>query len=256
MPFFENSSGVTIYFETIGEGHPIIFIHPPLTGHVIFKYQKKLSEHFKVVLFDERGHGKSSYKPYSGNVLDTHVKDLKELVEFLKLKKPIIVGYSDGGLIGQLYAQKFPNDLGALILICGYPVVSSITLALIYKFGIGCMKMNNKKLLSHLITFTHSVTEEDKKELFDYMLKANNKAVLDLYCEGKGTNLLDQLSTLNKLPILALYGMNDWYTKKHNKFFSRLEQSNVVLVEGATHQLPTRWHEEVNAAITHFLRNI
>ncbi|MFD2616741.1 alpha/beta fold hydrolase [Terrilactibacillus laevilacticus] len=256
MPYFENSSGVNIYFETIGEGRPIIFIHPPLLGHNVFKYQKKLSEHFKVILFDGRGHGKSSYKPCSGGVLDTHVKDLRDLVEFLNIKKPIIVGYSNGGLIAQLYALKFPNDIEVLIFFGGYPVVNSITLAMIYQLGIGFMKTNNKTLLSYILSRTHAVTEEDQKELFVYMLKANNKSVLELYCEGKDTNLIDQLSKFNNLPILAIYGMNDWYTKKYNKFYSGLKQSKTVLVEGATHQIPIRCHEEVNAAITHFLRDL
>ena len=59
MPYIVED-GVRLYYEEMGSGTPILFIHPPEMGHIVFRHQQSLSSHFRIIMYDMRGNGKSS----------------------------------------------------------------------------------------------------------------------------------------------------------------------------------------------------
>ena len=61
---------------------------------------------FDIVILDLPGYGQSSEPKYAWTVYD-YVEFLKEFLEKLKIKKPILVGHSFGGKISLLYASKY-----------------------------------------------------------------------------------------------------------------------------------------------------
>ncbi|BDC19059.1 alpha/beta hydrolase [Acidianus sp. HS-5] len=99
-----------IYYEIRGEGKPVILIH-----HLAGSYKSwsdiayQLSQKYAVISYDLRGHGRSSLLPYEYKIKD-HSKDLKGLIEYLRLDNPIIIGHSLGTLIAIDYALKNPVD--------------------------------------------------------------------------------------------------------------------------------------------------
>ena len=106
---------VKIYYEIKGEGKPIILIH-----HLAGSYKSwsdviyYLSQKYTVISYDLRGHGRSSILPYEYKIED-HSKDLKGLIEYLRLDNPIIIGHSLGTLVAIDYALKNPVDKIVLI---------------------------------------------------------------------------------------------------------------------------------------------
>ena len=99
------TSKVNLYYEKYGEGQPLILLHGNGENHKIFeKSIAVLKEHFTVYALDSRGHG------YSSPVDELHYEDMADDVhEFickLQLKKPIIYGFSDGGIIALLVGIK------------------------------------------------------------------------------------------------------------------------------------------------------
>lgn len=61
---------------------------------------------FDIVILDLPGYGQSSEPKYAWTVYE-YVEFLKEFLEKLKIKKPILVGHSFGGKISLLYASKY-----------------------------------------------------------------------------------------------------------------------------------------------------
>lgn len=61
---------------------------------------------FDIVILDLPGYGQSGEPKYAWTVYD-YVEFLKEFLEKLKIKKPILVGHSFGGKISLLYASKY-----------------------------------------------------------------------------------------------------------------------------------------------------
>jgi pimeloyl-ACP methyl ester carboxylesterase len=259
MPYINTTKDICLYYEKYGKGRPIIFIHPPLMGHAVFRYQKILSEHAQVILYDQRGHGRSSYHP-SGSleqVISDHVADLRVLIQELHLNQPILVSYSSGGFLAISYALKFPNEIGGMILSGGYPCVRSAILFVEYQLGILMMKTSGgQKTLSNILANAHKLTEEDKRMLSIYCQKANGHAVLDLYKAGLETDLSAQMPQLDQLPIWGVYGTRDKFIAKHKKYFDFLDKTEIIFIDKAFHQLPTHQHEQFNYVIRRFLSDM
>ncbi|BFI74033.1 alpha/beta fold hydrolase [Sulfurisphaera ohwakuensis] len=111
------SNGIRIFYEDRGkyENKTIILIHH-LAGSInSWKYITPiLSEKFRVLVYDLRGHGRSSIPPGPYKI-EEHSEDLKGLIEELGIEDPIIVGHSIGSLIAIDYALN--NYVKKLILI-------------------------------------------------------------------------------------------------------------------------------------------
>jgi pimeloyl-ACP methyl ester carboxylesterase len=88
------------------------------THHIWDLAAPVLSERFRVVAYDQRGHGFSD-KPHGGYDLDTMVADLRGLVEALELGPGYVVGHSWGGSIALAYAGSYPQECAGIALVDG-----------------------------------------------------------------------------------------------------------------------------------------
>ena len=76
-----------------------------------------LTDRFRVVLFDARGHGRSSH-PGAYSVLH-YVADLHALLDRLEIADPILIGHSLGGHTAANHAGLFPELARAVVLLEG-----------------------------------------------------------------------------------------------------------------------------------------
>jgi non-heme chloroperoxidase len=90
--------GAQIFYKDWGTGQPIVFHHGwPLSGddwdaQMLFF----LSQGYRVIAHDRRGHGRSSQTD-TGNEMDTYSADVAAVADHLKLRNAIHVGHSTGG---------------------------------------------------------------------------------------------------------------------------------------------------------------
>ncbi len=111
--YFKTST-VDLYYEKHGSGEPLILLHGNGESHAIFdKAAEVLERHFTVYAVDSRGHGDST------KVDELHYEDMaNDIYEFitgLDLSKPVVYGFSDGGIIALLLAIKYPDLLSRII---------------------------------------------------------------------------------------------------------------------------------------------
>lgn len=102
MPFIlsqqTGSDPVNIYYEDLGKGKNVVFIHGwPLSGSM-WEYQITLLPQtgLRCIVYDRRGFGKSD-KPFNGYDYNTLAGDLKALLDELDLTEVTLVGFSMGG---------------------------------------------------------------------------------------------------------------------------------------------------------------
>ncbi|MBI3599902.1 MAG: alpha/beta hydrolase [Nitrospinae bacterium] len=125
----KNTDGINLHYRVAGKGNSIILIHGWAMNSHVWKYQiDELSRDFQVIAVDLRGHGKSvtpspQSSPHGGEAesFDAFVKDLKELIDFLNIKKFTLVGWSMASFIIVRYYFKYPEDIDKLIFISGTP---------------------------------------------------------------------------------------------------------------------------------------
>jgi non-heme chloroperoxidase len=90
--------GTEIFYKDWGNGQPVVFSHGwPLTGDA---WEDQMwyvvSNGFRAVAHDRRGHGRSS-QPWDGNDMNTYADDLAAVIERLDLRDVVLVGHSTGG---------------------------------------------------------------------------------------------------------------------------------------------------------------
>ena len=94
-------------FERTGEGPSLVLVHGITESHHTWDpLISGLSENFDVVALDLRGHGASVMQPPYD--LLTMTGDVHELVEFLDLQSPLMVGHSLGGTVVSAYGATYP----------------------------------------------------------------------------------------------------------------------------------------------------
>ena len=93
-----NGSPVKIFYEDLGSGTPVVFIHGWPLDHQMWEYQTSVLPNygFRCIAYDRRGFGKSD-KPWDGYDYSTLADDLKALLDQLDLQNVTLVSFSMGG---------------------------------------------------------------------------------------------------------------------------------------------------------------
>ncbi|MCU4973984.1 alpha/beta hydrolase [Halobacteria archaeon AArc-m2/3/4] len=116
MPTVQTNE-INTYYERHGEGKSLVCIHGAWTDRRMWKPQRDaLSTKYEVITYDVRGHGRTGPSAERRYTIELFASDLRALVEELELDRPIICGLSLGGMIAQMYAVRYGDDLSALIL--------------------------------------------------------------------------------------------------------------------------------------------
>ncbi len=112
---FLNIDGNLIHYQKSGSGQPIILLHGNGENLSIFKECTDMLQHFFTVFtVDMAGHGKS-YRPNELHY-ESQATDIYAFIQLLKIQKPLLYGFSDGGIVGLILASKYPNLLSKLIV--------------------------------------------------------------------------------------------------------------------------------------------
>lgn len=116
-----DSNGVKIRYVTEGEGEPIVLVHGWMSDSSMWgsdsKGQTKLSglPGFQIIALDCRGHGKSD-KPHEVEKYGAEMAaDVVRLLDYLKIKKAHLVGYSMGTFIVGKVAATHPERVLSLV---------------------------------------------------------------------------------------------------------------------------------------------
>lgn len=257
MPFAKHRDSTEIYYETYGEGTPILFIHPPAMGHVTFKRQRPLADYFKIITVDLRGNGRSTNQA-DKITMSLIVEDLLAVIDKVGASKVVVCGYSNGGSIGQEFCLSYPDRVAGLILCGGFPEVNSFLLRNEFRLGIYAAQFKLMKLMSFALATAHSRTKLFEMELEDYVKKTDPEVLRHMYNEGLHYTSTDRLHELT-VPLLLVYGANDNYVHHYQNIFLEKVNTNVdvVYIDNAKHQIPTKHANELNKIIYNFIqRNV
>ncbi|WP_339863578.1 alpha/beta hydrolase [Paremcibacter congregatus] len=113
---YADINGIKFYYETYGDGAPLILIHgnggsiASLAAQIAF-----FSRTYKVIVADSRGHGKSGLgdQPLTYRQM---MEDWNVLLDLLNIQQAPIFGWSDGGILGLLLAINHPDKVAKLAL--------------------------------------------------------------------------------------------------------------------------------------------
>ncbi|MFN3340216.1 MAG: alpha/beta fold hydrolase [Dietzia sp.] len=108
---------VTTRLYDTGEEHlaPVVLLHGMAATGMLNWYQtfQRLQGEYRLIAFDQRRHGMGHGGRFDFTALS---EDVLRVADHLELDRPVVGGYSMGGIVAQLAARRDPSRLGGLVL--------------------------------------------------------------------------------------------------------------------------------------------
>jgi 3-oxoadipate enol-lactonase len=120
MPYTD-APGFRMYFEEHGSGFPLLLINGLGSDNLEWLHQLAAFEaRFRVVVFDNRGTGKTDVPPGPYTTAEM-ADDAASLLRSLGISRAHVLGVSLGGMIAQEVALRHPDLVDRLVLGCTGP---------------------------------------------------------------------------------------------------------------------------------------
>lgn len=263
MPYADNR-GIKTFYDTYGEGVPIVFLHPWTTNGYIWYFQVfPFARTNQVIVVDERGHGRSD-KPRSGYSIQEHARDLAAVLDAAKVDKAILVGNSIGGMIVMQFNLDFPDRvLANVILSSGTGIGENMP-----KDAAEAFKSNFEATFSALLEEAVSKqTKRERPEILEvmrshFMVQSNfPKYVFDsAIADSNGVfnwNIKDRLGEIRK-PTIVLAGEEDQATPvAANKLLAdNIPGAKLTVIKDVGHFYQLEKPMEFNLAVKQFITNL
>lgn len=268
---FAPVNGINLYYETHGreDAQPLLLING--LGGTCQDWGPllpTLSQHFFVVIYDNRGAGKSDKPdpPYSMEMLTA---DVIAILDRLGLESIGVFGISMGGMIAQLLALEHPRRTQKIVLGC--TSCSGLTML--------CKRAQRStdllKLLKPLphhpqekeeavrerlpFIFSQTFIESHPQEINSFISKTLNsdqpiQGYLGQLLAILGHDLCTQLSQIT-VPTLVLHGTADNLVPLEEGLIlaERIPQARFIAFEGAGHLFYLEQEEKVSSVLARFV---
>ena len=260
-----NSNGIMMNYEETGDGDPLILImglgadHSKWADHV-----QAYSEHFRCIMLDNRGAGKSD-KPAGSYTTEMMAEDTAGLMDALGIANARVAGISMGSGIAQNLALAHPEKVRSMVLVSSWARSSPYLDALLASFrkmravaGAGDFM---ELLQLWIFTSTHF------NENYEDMVQGQRDAVDDenpmpqhafaAQCEACSSHrTLERLSEISA-PSLITVGEEDIFTPLNLslEMHERMPASELLRFPGWGHCHHWEDLETFNSRTTQFLRD-
>ena len=118
--FVEFESGLTVHLRDEGprDAPAIILLHGSNADlHTWQPWADALSDEYRVIRFDQIGHGLTGPNPTGDYALDSFLSGVDQVADHLGLERFVLGGNSMGGWISMGYALEHPERLNGLVLV-------------------------------------------------------------------------------------------------------------------------------------------
>ena len=244
-----------INYEILGEGNPVILLHGWLCSlDTMMPIANSLSKNFKVYLVDIVGFGKSDLPEQPLNT-DDFGDFLKEFIEKLEIKNPILVGHSNGGRM--------------IINAVGRGIVAAKKIVLMDSAGIVPKRKPNYYIKVGIFKAGKAVLnkipniggmKEIKEKLLNNVGSADYKASAPVLKETMKIILNEDVSPLLpniNVPTLLIWGTNDTATpiSDAKKIENLIPDCGLVEYKNSGHFAYLENIQNCNAVLNEFFKN-
>ena len=268
MPSVE-INGIETYYEDYGDGQPIVVLHGATANHQVWAEQlQPLTDDYRVILYDLRGHGKTGSSDLDRYTADTYADDLAVLVDALNLDQPVVLGHSLGGMIGYRFADEHPEKLSALITVGAITPESFSAGERAFKFAhsrVITPLMEYKWVLDGAVWVQQKLFGDDStpdRDRLEELREAHECETPELPTDErtKITRGLQEYLTSSwswqssEVPVLMLYGENEPFIESHASYLkTKLDNCRTAEIPEASHNSQVDNPEFIRTRVREFL---
>lgn len=221
-----------IYFEEYGQGTPLLLLSGGGINRSIRDFGKcipDLSKHYRVIAPDTPGQGRSEQTDsLSYNLLTDF---MSQLLDSLKIDSGYVIGWSDGGIVSLLLADRRADKIKKVIAvganngIAGFVLPEGFPLDSVRIFALEYWALSNKKDIEWYNTLTR------KK---DWRKMVNNINMMVYAKEYFPTRVYDSIN----IPVMIVLGDRDDISIEHGLEMHRLiKNSQYCVLPNTTHEV-------------------
>ncbi len=281
---------VQIAYGEKGTGKPLFLMHGIGSWSYNWRYSiDPLSQHFRVICFDAKGHGFSDKPEYSEQI-GHQIIETKRIIESLCNEPAIVVGQSLGALISLGVAAEYPELFASLIVI-NVPIfperLPNRAMRLLSDLPLDLVRIvDNLRLAKLFAPLVWTAVAIERREVlanpdemtfeevywasYPYLEFTNGvtKFAEELQQSAKEIERLlkNEQNIISKIqnnlvkitfPTLILWGEQDnWFSVKNGeKLHACLPNSRLKIISNCGHDAAAGSPEALNAAILEFLRD-
>ena len=213
---------IEINYIQYGKGEDVVLLHGwGQNIQMMDPLGKNLSDKFKITILDFPGFGSSEIPDFVYNI-DDYTESLKELLDSLKIDKPILIGHSFGGRIAISYASKY--DVSKLVLF-GSPFKVR------KKNGLKVQILKSLKKIKVL----SNLAEKMKNYMGSEDYKSAKGVMRDILVKTVNTDLTEDAKKIS-VPTLLIWGENDAAVPvSEAKELEKIIQDAALIVLPGTH---------------------
>ena len=227
-----NTRGFKLYYETYGQGEPLLIIHG--NGGSINNFINQVpyfAKNYQVIIADSRAQGKSTDKGDSLSY-EMMTDDLNALLDTLHLNACNVIGWSDGGINGLLLAIHHPEKVKKLAITGAnlWPDTTAID-PFVYNWAMNLNKLSNKN---------------------DTTPQLKNQRKLNYLLAYEPHITIEQLHTI-KCPTLVMSGDHDVILPRHSLLIAEsIAQSYLWILPNSGHSTPINYKNQFNEVVNDF----
>jgi pimeloyl-ACP methyl ester carboxylesterase len=110
-------NGTTLYYEEVGAGLPLLFIHGMCGDARVWADQlARLAPRFRCVAYDWRGHSRSPLGQVAQRTVELHADDAAQVIQELRLAPGLVVGSSGGARVALDLIRRYPRLVRGAVL--------------------------------------------------------------------------------------------------------------------------------------------
>jgi pimeloyl-ACP methyl ester carboxylesterase len=263
MPIAD-ANGQRLYYEVAGEGDPLLMVMGLGADHLAWALQVgALAEHFKVVTYDNRDCGQSSYADGPYEITDL-AADAIALADALELDSFHLLGASMGGAIAQEMTLGWPDRIRTLTLAITFAGSGAYGRKLGRLMAADVSRRPFEEQIDHMMLLCFSEELFDQTERITFLrqqMLANphpqRPEGFARQAEATGRHEARERLPSLKLPVHVIGAERDILVPawKSKELAELIPGAKLTIIEGATHGLNIERAEDFNAAVLDFLRS-
>ncbi|NNE50258.1 MAG: alpha/beta hydrolase [Altererythrobacter sp.] len=262
--FVELSNGMIVHLRDEGprDGLPVILLHGSNADlHTWQLWAEALRNEYRVIRFDQRGHGLTGSAVDDDYTLDGFTSDVGLVADALGLEQFVLGGNSMGGWISAGYSLENEDRLAGLMLVdssgapvkregstpIGFRIAQTPVLRDLAKYFMPRSIFENS--LKQSVSNQEIVTEAEVDRYWEMARYPGNRdATMKRFRTPRVTYNAEQVAGLD-LPVLVMWGEEDALTAVTGAhwYSEHLPSDTLVIYEGVGH-LPQQEHAEQSAA--------
>lgn len=223
---------------------------------------EKQMEHFgrmhRVAAMDPRSQGKSD-RPRDGHFPQQRARDIRAVVEHLKLEPVVLVGWSMGVQEVVAYIEQFGTaGVAGVVLVDGIPggPYDPQLTPMMLNWGAGFLRDRAQVTEAFARqSFLNPPSEEYLKRVVEASLSTPTDSAIALLLGSLTTDLTPALARIDR-PALIAYAPGGPWTPVYQAMQEKIRGSRLEAFDGAGHALFVDQAEKFNAMLEEFLRSL